>query len=381
MPEPLLECQYYQANLCRSCTLLEISQDVQLKRKCAQAASRINAGQWLPPCESVRENFRNKVKLVVTGSASNPKLGILGDGDGVDLRHCPLPTTGIQLVLDTIAAFISDCNLEPYDPRTNRGVLKYVILTESPAGELMVRFVVRRRGVQGILFKKYERLQAGAPNIKVISMNVQPEHKAIVEGEEEIFITDQETLPMVLDIGTSFEPRNLHLLLRPQSFFQTNTDAASQLYRQCAAWAAGARTAWDLYCGVGGFALALAQAGVEHVIGIEASEQAILAARESAKNMGVRADFVVADATSWAIEHEPPELLVVNPPRRGIGQKLASWINTSGVNSIVYSSCNIDSLARDLHAMENYRVVEAQVVDMFAHTKHFETIVFLERNK
>lgn len=433
--EPLLECHYYDQGRCRSCTLIETPQDEQLAAKQARAEEALAPfmnGEWLEPGASGRETFRNKVKLVVTGTAARPKLGILGPDGGQDLRDCPLPTPGIQLATPALAQFVSECGFHPYDPVSDRGVLKYVIVTESPSGELMVRFVARRRGVQGMLFKKLARLRELLPAARVVSLNVQPERKAVIEGEEEIVISDESALPMRLEVAGG----ELTLNLRPKSFFQTNTEAAQVLYSRAVEWVAGAgadvdtgadgekdaagdreagrpATVWDLYCGVGGFALALASAGM-NVVGVEAEEQAVEAARESAEELagtagggadaaacgradvsfgkqsdpttGVQARgrgearFVVTDATAWAGEQgERPDVVVVNPPRRGIGPELAEWIARSGVETVLYSSCNVRSLAKDVAAMGGFDVVKAQVVDMFPHTEHFETVRLLRR--
>ena len=90
------------------------------------------------------------------------------------------------------------------------------------------------------------------------------------------------------------------------------------------------------------------------------------------------AEFVAADATAYALGSDAvPDLVVVNPPRRGIGPDLAGWLEASGVRHVVYSSCNAESLARDLALMPSLRPVEARVLDMFPHTTHYEVMVLL----
>ena len=142
------------------------------------------------------------------------------------------------------------------------------------------------------------------------------------------------------------------------------------------------RSAWDLYCGVGGFALHLTGPGRE-VLGVEVSADAIEAATATAAEMGVAASFVAGDATAYALGSDAapdlPDLVVVNPPRRGIGAELAGWLERTGVRHVVYSSCNAESLARDLALMPSLRPVEARVLDMFPHTTHYEVIVLLSR--
>ncbi|MBN9612143.1 MAG: methyltransferase domain-containing protein, partial [Actinobacteria bacterium] len=193
----------------------------------------------------------------------------------------------------------------------------------------------------------------------------------------------------------------LHLL--PQSFFQTNTAVAQELYAQVADWVdeAGPASVWDLYCGVGGFALHVAAGGQDggsaqseggsprraagsgrRTLGVEISPAAVASAERSAREAGLDARFIAQDATAFALAasaEQLPELVIVNPPRRGIGAELAGWIEGSGVADVVYSSCNPDSLAKDLAAMPAYRVRAARVFDMFPHTDHLEVAVLLER--
>jgi 23S rRNA (uracil747-C5)-methyltransferase len=130
---------------------------------------------------------------------------------------------------------------------------------------------------------------------------------------------------------------------------------------------------------VGGFALHLAAPGRE-VLGVEVSVDAIDAASTTAVDLGAAASFVAADATAYALGADTvPDLVVVNPPRRGIGAELAEWLEDSGVGYVVYSSCNAESLARDLALMPSLRPVEARVLDMFPHTTHYEVVVLLSR--
>ena len=247
-------------------------------------------------------------------------------------------------------------------------------MTESPDGELMVRFVLRSQEPVARIRKHLPALLERLPAVAVASVNLQPEHKAVLEGEREIVLTDQESLRMRVD--------GLTLHLRPQSFFQTNTAMAAELYRLARSWVAevAPRTIWDLYCGVGGFALSLAGPGRE-VAGIEISREAVASAeqtREEAGLSGVR--FEAGDATAYAEgQATPPDLVVVNPPRRGLGPRLSGWLEASGVRHVLYSSCNAQTLARDLEAMPGLRPVRGQLLDMFPNTAHYEALVLLER--
>ncbi len=335
---------------------------------------------WEPPVARSEAGFRNKAKMVVGGTVERPTLGILdGAGRGVDLRRCGLHEPGVHAALPVLAELVTRAGLTPYDVPSRRGELKHVLVTAAPDGELMVRWVLRSTEAVPRLRKHLPWLRERLPRLAVASVNLQPAHTAVLEGAEEVVLTEQQALPLRL--------AGLDLRLRPQGFWQTNTAVAAALYEQAGAWArdlvgsAGVRTAWDLYCGVGGFALTLAGAGVAHVVGVEVGADAVDAARDAAERAGLDGvRFEAADATAWApAQGVAPDLVVVNPPRRGTGAGLAGWLETSGVPHVLYSSCHVGSLARDLDAMPSLRPVRARVLDMFPQTAHGEVLVLLRR--
>src|SRR5699024_6230620 len=157
----------------------------------------------------------------------------------------------IVAALGRLTSFITTAGLTPYDVPSRRGELKYLLVTASPAGELMVRFVLRSTEALPRIRKYLPQLQAELPELVVASVNLQPAHAAVLEGEQQIVLTKSETLP--IEVG------DVVLHLQPQSFFQTNTAVAASRYRQAVTWTRDlpVRTVWDLYCGVGGFALHL----------------------------------------------------------------------------------------------------------------------------
>src|SRR5690606_6599181 len=166
--------------------------------------------------------------------------------------------------------------------------------------------------------KHLPALLAEVPALRVVSVNLQQAHAAVLEGDEEIPLTPDESLPMRVNCLT------LHL--RARSFFQTNTRLAETMYRQAREWVdeTGPSSLWDLYCGVGGFALHGAD-GKRPALGIEIAEEAIASAIRSRDEMGIaNLEFIAGDATEFerSVERQP-ELVIVNPPRRGIGAELA----------------------------------------------------------
>lgn len=371
-----VQCDYFDAGVCRSCTLMGVDYDAQLAGKVAHAESLLAPwadAQWLPPMPSRPEAFRNKAKMVVGGTVDAPTLGILdAERRGVDLRGCGVLAEGLRAAFPAIAAFITLARLAPYDVPARRGELKNVLLTESPDGRLMLRFVLRSTESLARIRKHLPTLLDALPQLAVVTVNLLPEHKAVLEGEVEVPLTADESLAMRLD--------DVVLHLRPGSFFQTNTEVAAGLYRQAREWIdeLAPASVWDLYCGVGGFALHVAAPG-RRVLGIETSAPAVESARLSAAEARL-ADvaFEVGDATAVGGE-DAPEAVIVNPPRRGLGPELCATLEASRVGTVVYSSCNAVSLARDLAAMPSLRARRIRVFDMFPQTEHYEVMVLLER--
>lgn len=432
-------CQLHDASLCRSCPNLDLplAQQLQLKQSAVQAtlADQVETATWLEPFASAPSHFRNKAKLAVSGTIHAPVLGLVDRFDnGTDLTSCPLHVNEIKAALAPLTRAITRMGLQPYSIVKRRGELKHVLITASANGQLMVRFVLRSTAQLPAIRKGAPRLQSELPGLRVLSVNIQPRPAAILEGEREIILSQDSTLDMPLYLpelgGDGVVVNNkksvLPLVLPPQSFFQTNSDVAAGLYAQARAWvrdyagggvltgaeaeregaggqagvltgesgAGGAypdaiqssQSIWDLYCGVGGFALALAQPGAQ-VLGVEVSAPAIDGARAAAAQLGLTSpqvrfeagDASVLDASGQVYGHDKPDLLVVNPPRRGIGE-LAASIEDSGIQRVLYSSCNPASLAKDLEVMSSYRVRRARLFDMFPHTNHAEVLVELIQN-
>lgn len=395
-----MQCDYFDAYRCRSCTLMGTAYELQLATKarhCAQVLAGVGGvPQWEAPFASAPEAFRNKAKLVVGGTREEPTVGILDRaGHGVDLRHCGLYEPGLAEAVVAVPDLLREIGLVPYAVPHRSGELKHVLLTHSPAGELMMRFVLRSPGQVGRIERHLPLLAERLPGLRVVSVNLQPAHAAVLEGAEEIVLSAEQELLMPIN--------DVRLRLRTRSFFQTNTQVAAGLYRQARAWIdeVAPGSLWDLYCGVGGFALH-AMTGPEgaqrEVLGVESSAEAVASANAAAAEitggelpgghltggelaggqLDGRARFEVGDAVHHLRSTPPPDLVVVNPPRRGIGE-LAPWLEESGVQHVLYSSCNVDSLARDLAAMPSLVPVRARLFDMFPQTPHAEVLTLLSR--
>ena len=367
-----MRCAKFESGRCRSCAEIETPYAAQLARKDAHCRALLAAFpsiEWLPPVASPESGFRNKAKMVVSGSADAPVLGLLD----VDLSDCPLYPVGMQAAFAPIAAFIARARIEPYDVAARRGELKFVLLTRARhSGATMLRFVLRSQEPVSRIRKHLDALLAALPGLEVVSVNLQPEHKAIIEGEREIVLTPRDSITM--------QAGDVPLYLKPRSFFQTNDFVVEALYARAREWLTevAPRTLWDLYCGVGGFALSCAGAAGD-VLGIELSAEAIESATRSRDELGFRhVRFVATDALDFVRDADIlADAIVVNPPRRGIGAELARRIDDGATRAVLYSSCNAETLARDLGAMKRLKPVRAQVMDMFPHTAHYEVLTLL----
>ncbi|MDO4790908.1 MAG: hypothetical protein Q3999_00275 [Buchananella hordeovulneris] len=381
--------------------------------------------RWRSPQQSAPTRFRTTVKLVAGGSVQRPKLGIAGrDFAGIDLSRCPIVDERIEAALPAVKQTISRAGLVPYSVPRRRGELKNVLVTVSERGELMIRFVLRSTARLDALRAALSALLTALPQLRVVTANLLPTHVALPTGEEEIHLSGAASLPLPLGDVT--------LWAHPGAFLQTNTAVAAALYRRAGAWLAEQRPQHvvDLFCGMGGFALHAAAAiqraslppevddvpvaaptarpdsapattgtgakkgaapgnvgqdkvkrgpGIE-VVGMDVSAPSIASARRAAKQAGLAARFEVADLTRLVdLEVPAGAAVIVNPPRRGVGELMTRWLEDCAATTLVYSSCNPESLATDLARLPSWKPVEGQLFDMFPHTTHCEVAVLLRR--
>ncbi|EIY2645353.1 23S rRNA (uracil(747)-C(5))-methyltransferase RlmC [Klebsiella aerogenes] len=373
-----MHCALYDAGRCRSCQWLELPLTQQLADKMANLRELLAghpAARWLAPVSGPETAFRNKAKMVVSGSVERPLLGMLHrDGTPEDLTDCPLYPPSFEPVFAALKPFIARAGLTPYNVARKRGELKYLLLTESQQGGMMLRFVLRSAAKLAQLRAALPWLQQQLPQLKVITANIQPVHMAIMEGEQEIFLSDQQAL------AENFN--GVPLWIRPQSFFQTNPTVASQLYATARDWvrALPVNHMWDLFCGVGGFGLHCATPQMR-LTGIEIAPEAIACAKQSAAQLGLtNLHFQALDSTQFAThEDDIPQLVLVNPPRRGIGAELCDYLSRMAPPYIIYSSCNARTMAADIDRLQGYRLERVQFFDMFPHTAHYEVLTLLVR--
>ncbi len=371
-------CPYFAQTLCQSCTCLDTAypEQVQKKQRFLRSLLELSDEQLCSPVLSEEQGFRNKAKMVVLGIAQAPVLGIEHPEtfEAIALTDCPLYPKPMQQLLAALPAWIKNAGLPPYNRHKRKGELKYILLSQSQhTGQFMLRFVLHSEKLIERIKLNLPQLHQQFPAISVITANIQPVHMARLEGDLEIFLTDQQML--------AEEFNQIPFYLKPKSFFQTNPTVAAKLYATATRWAkeSGAEQVWDLFCGVGGFALHCAP-HFKSVVGIEIEPEAIACAQLSAQAIGVsNLTFAALDSTDFSQSQQSrPDLVIVNPPRRGLGRALVERLNQIAPATILYSSCNPHSLASDLKGLE-FDLVRVQWFDMFPHTSHMEVLVELRR--
>jgi len=381
MAAPESFCHYYNAESCKSCKWIEIPYPEQIQKKELRLRSALSFVANLKlekTCMSKPTHFRNKAKTVVTGTTQHPVIGLTGTGtldQGQELLDCPIHHPKLNELIQALPYFIQRYNLIPYQIDARKGELKGLILFYSEhSHELYLRFVLRSQECVSRIRKLLPELQSQFPELVCVSANLQPVPHAILEGIDEIFITEKNSIRHQLG--------GLSLSLSPKAFVQTNASVSTLLYQTAAMWMAEVKIKkmLELYCGQGAFSF-FAAPQVEKIVGFEINEDAVITANETAQRLKFsHVTFVCADLTRpQLIKSELPDLILVNPPRRGIGKVGVELIQSVKPPFLIYSSCAAESLAQDLVLLcQDYEIVKIQIFDLFPNTSHFETLVLLK---
>jgi 23S rRNA (uracil747-C5)-methyltransferase len=375
-------CSYYSKGLCKSCTLLHLpyaTQVAQKQSKLEALLGELGSIALLPMVSSTKDyGSRNKAKLAVGGTTAAPQLGFPNrEGVITPVLDCPLHLPMLNELAAICLREISAQGISPYDVRRRSGELKYLLLRGSEStGELMLRVVLRSELQAERARDLCASLQKQIPELKVTSLNFQPHPKAIVEGEREEILSENRRLRDTLGA--------IPLLYSPQSFSQVTSNVAEKLYATAATWMreSNSRRLLDLYCGVGAFSLFAAK-HLERGHGIELSSSAIGDAQEAAKlNSFTHLSFEALDVDAFlrkgASLRGTYDTVVVNPPRRGLSPATIAALKAMEPKTVIYSSCNAESLVRDLRVLSStFSLSRVQPFDMFPMTEHFETLVEL----
>lgn len=326
--------------------------------------------------------YRNKAQYPVTMEKNKAVAGFYREGshEVMATSRCMILPPEMDAVRDAVTAYMDERRVSAYDERTGRGLIRHIYIRKGwVSGELLVCIAAngdRLPHWQALL----ERLQK-IPGFATLVLAVNKKPGNVVLGDTFVNLYGPGWIEDRL-CGLSFR-------LSPRSFYQVNHDQAERLYDLAIRAARLRKTdlVLDLYCGVGTITLAMSKAAGK-VIGVELEPQAVADARDNARRNGVEnVEFFCGDAGKAALELESrsirPDVVVVDPPRKGLSPDVIEAVDKMSPHRLVYISCDPATLARDVALLKekNYHLTSTQAVDMFPRTAHVETVVLLSHKK
>ena len=377
---------FYQ---CGGCQLQHMTYDMQLEMKREQVKdvmrkiARLDDVIVHPVFGTGNEwRYRNKIQMPVGEKDGELITGFYKPRSHqmvADMETCHIQNEFGDEIVATARDIASSLGVIAYDEKNNRGQLRHIITrTAQKTNDTMVIFVTRTEHFPEQK-ELVDQLTKYYPEIKSIIQNINSKKTNVILGETsktlygESFIYDT--------IG------DLTFKLSPKSFFQVNNVQTEKLYDVALQYAKIDRddVVVDAYCGIGSISLFLAKRA-KKVYGVEIVAEAVEAARDNAKLNDVdNVEFVVGKAEEvmpqWYEDGLRPDVIIVDPPRKGCDEKLLEAMLAMKPERIVYVSCNPSTLARDLRFLEDggYKTEEVQPVDMFSQTYHVENVARLER--
>jgi 23S rRNA (uracil-5-)-methyltransferase RumA len=329
-----------------------------------------------------RLGYRARVKLVVRKNRDQVAMGLYVPQTHrvIDISSCPVHPRQVNQVVFYLKKKVLELGIAPYDERDDSGDLRYVDFRFSVARhELSLTLVTRHASFpQGAPLAK--ALQQRFPFITGVIQNVNENRGNVIWGNSFRTLGGRDTI--MERVG------DLKLVFPAGVFSQANPFTARKLYDRVYELAAlkGGETVLDLYCGVGPISLYLAVAA-RQVWAVDDSELSITTAKQNARRNGRgNCRFIAGDVatTLTQLTKDLPriDLMVLNPPRKGIKAAALESVLAAGAPRIIYVSCEPRSLARDLDRLvaANYRVEQIQPFDMFPQTEEVETLVLLRKN-
>ena len=328
------------------------------------------------------EGYRNKAQYPVGSAKGKAFAGFFRSGTHqiVENKRCGILPLEADRVKDAVIDYMNQYRVNAYDEQTQKGLVRHIYVRRGAvSGQILVCLVVNGRKLPHIpeLLQRLERIN-GFTTL-VLAVNTRPGNAIL--GSEFITLHGPGYIEDTL-CGLTFR-------LSPRSFYQVNHHQAQRLYEAAIAQAeiTKADTVLDLYCGVGTITLCLAKAAGK-VIGVEVVEQAVADARENALRNGIEnAEFFCGDAGQAALALEQQgvkaDVVVVDPPRKGLNADTIEALARFAPRRIVYVSCDPATLARDVALLKQrgYVLKNAMAADLFPRCAHIETIALLSRQK
>lgn len=375
--------------------------------------------------EGLDYRYRNKAQYPIGNDKNgNPVAGFYAGRTHsiIPCTDCLLGQSENQLVLEAVLSYMRECHVKAYDEETGKGLVRHVLIRISRENHgILVCIIVNGDNLpkEDILIGKL----ANIPNMTSVSVNVNKEKTNVIMGSVTRTIWGSDTISDCIRIYEDnlkdFSGKSVSFRISPRSFYQVNPYQTEKLYSLALSYAnlSGSESVWDLYCGIGTISLFLA-GSAGNVYGVEIVPQAIEDARRNAEENGItNATFLVGKAEEVlpAFYHEPlskesnllkeemlpkkdgfqniskeelaqmqhPDVIVVDPPRKGCDEACLNTMLKMQPDRIVYVSCDSASLARDLKILceGGYELRRVRPVDQFCHTVHVETVVLMTRTK
>ncbi len=325
--------------------------------------------------------YRNKAQFPVIPSDDGPVMGFYAPRSHrvIACSDCALQPKEFAAVLDAVDMWMTAHHVSAYDETTHKGLVRHIYIRQGAVSEQMMVCLVCTSGKLPATTRLIESIRNAAPQLRSLVVNINPARTNVILGDSGYTLWGDSAIEDTL-CGLTFR-------LSPLSFYQVNHAQTEQLYAIAAkaAGLTGRETVLDLYCGTGTIGLSMAFEA-EQIIGVEVVPAAIEDARRNAETNGIaNARFICADAATAAMQlaHEGvhPDVVVLDPPRKGCDAALIETVVNMNPSRIVYVSCNPATLARDLKILLNYgfQTQYVQPVDLFPRTAHVETVCLLSR--
>ena len=304
----------------------------------------------------------------------------------VDIRECFHQKDPSNAIRNELRAYAEEHSLSFYDVRKWEGLLRNLIIRDTLSGGLMIILVFHHedRSIKAMI----DHLLDKFPQITSLFYVINPKKNDSLNDLEFRHVAGEQFITEVLPPYREGYP-DISYRIGPASFFQTNSLQAVNLYRTVAGFAelTGSETVYDLYTGTGTIANYLAPYA-RQITGIESVEPAVAdAVLNSSLNRITNTRFVAGEAekilnAAFLTQHGVPDIVITDPPRNGMHEKVVGTILQIQPQKVVYVSCNPATQARDLALMmDSYHLVKCQPVDMFPHTQHVENVALLHKNR
>ena len=343
-------------------------------------------------CEEIM-HYRNKAQFPVgIDKNGEPVTGFYAERSHeiVDTTKCYIQVEENELILETLKAFMKKYKIPAYEEKINsktrkpekaKGLVRHIMTRKGFAtGEIGICVVINGNTLPNateftdMMLKAFE----GRNDVRITSIcvNINKKITNVIFGDELKCIYGK---PYIVDVI-----EDIKFKISPFSFYQVNPAQTRKLYGKALEFAGltGEEVVWDLYCGIGTISLFLAKKAKE-VYGVEIVQAAVENAKENAKLNGIEnAYFAVGNAEDEAKKLPKPDVIVVDPPRKGCDEKLLETIMNYKPKRVVYVSCDPATLARDLKVLcgdGGYKLEEVQAVDQFSRGVHVETVALLSK--